>query len=98
MVDFEIKSMNVDTVGSIKLLDKFMKMLTQMLKSNRDFELVQTYLAVFLREHGPEIVKYQALRSHLREIQKLNEEGWKRLEGKLMYGLGVVSALRNFVK
>lgn len=98
MVDFEIKSMSVDTVGSIKLLDKFMKMLMEMLETNRYFELVQTYLAVFLREHGAEIVKYQSLRSNLRQIQELNAKGWTRLEDKLMYGLGVVSALRNFVK
>lgn len=98
MVDFEIKSMGVEVAGSIRLLDQFMKMLMDMLESNRNFELVQTYLAVFLREHGPEVVKHQVLRSHLSVIQSLNEQGWKRLEEKLMYGLGVVGALRNFVK
>lgn len=98
MVDFEIKSMGVDTVGSIRLLDMFMKMLMDMLETQRHFELVQTYLAVFLREHGMDVVKHQTLRSHLAVIQAMNEQGWKRLEEKLMYGLGVVGALRNFVK
>lgn len=98
MVDFEIKSMSVDTAGSIRLLDQFMKMLMDMLESNRNFEMVQTYLAVFLREHGTEIVKYRTLRNNLAVIQSLNAAGWTRLEDKLMYGLGVVGALRNFVK
>lgn len=98
MIDFEIKSMGVDVAGSIKLQNQFMKMLLEMLESNKNFELVQTYLAVFLREHGTELVKHKVLREHLKEIQERNEEGWKRLEGKLMYGLGVVGALRNYVK
>ena len=98
MVDFEIKSMGVDSVGSIKLLDHFMRLLMELLQTNRHFELVQTYLAVFLREHGPELCKDKTLRGHLEAIQSLNESGWQRLEGKLMYGLGVVGALRNFVK
>lgn len=97
-VDFEIKSMAVDAAGSIKLLDKFMKMLIQMLKSKKDFEIVQTYVAVFLREHGSELVKHKSLRLHLEQLEHQNSLGWQRLEQKLMYGIGVVSALRNYVK
>lgn len=98
MTDIEIKSIDVDSVGSIQLLDKFMKMLIVMLKMNTNFEVIQTYLAVFLKVHGMVITKHSVLRSHLAEIEALNEKGWQRLEQKLFYGLGVVGALRNFVK
>lgn len=98
MIDFEIKSLHPDGGGSILLMLQFMKMIEFMLNTNLNFELSQTYLGVFLKSHGKIIVEHKILKDYLNDLELAQEKGWKILEEKLLYGLGVVSNLRNFVK
>lgn len=97
MIDFEIKSLHPDGGGSVCLMLQFMKMIEYMLNTNLNFELAQTYLGVFLKAHGRTIVEYSTLKDYLKDIEVAQAKGWKVLEQKLLYGLGVVSNLRNFV-
>lgn len=96
MVNFEIKSLAPDAAGSIELMEQFLVMILDMLNSNVNFELAQTYLAVFLREHAETVTTAEALRAMLEPLEKAQERGWKKLEEKLLYGLGVVGMLRNY--
>lgn len=97
MVDFEIKSLQPDGgAGNVALMLQFMRMVTFMLDTNLNFELAQTYLGVFLKTHGRSVVDHQQLREYLGVVEAAQSRGWSALEEKLLYGLGVVSALRNF--
>ncbi|XP_059622050.1 WD repeat-containing protein 36 [Phlebotomus argentipes] len=96
MVDFEIKSLSPDAAGSIELMEQFLLMVLDMLQSNANFELAQTYLAVFLREHGDTVTRTDSLRALLDSLAEAQERGWRKLEQKLLYGLGVVGMLRNY--
>lgn len=97
MIDFEIKSLHPDGGGSVNLMLQFMQMIEYMLNTNLNFELAQTYLGVFLKAHGRTIAEHAQLKDHLKCIEMAQDKGWKVLEQKLLYGLGVVSNLRNFV-
>lgn len=97
MIDMDIKSLSVDNGGSVYVMQQFMKLLIRMFKTNLNFELTQSYLGVFLKSHAVEISKTKELRECLDEIERAQNEGWNNLEEKLFYGIGVVSALRNFV-
>lgn len=94
MVDFEIKSLHPDGGGNLAVMEQFLKMILFMFESNQNFELAQSYLAVFLKAHSRLLVDEPQLSSYLKSLQAAQGKGWKALEQKLMYGIGVASALR----
>jgi U3 small nucleolar RNA-associated protein 21 len=96
-IDFEIKSLAPIGGGSLEIMQQFMKLLIHMLQTNRHFELAQSYLGVFLQTHDRVIVESPELRDYLDEVEQAQLKGWKCLEDEFLYGIGVVSNLRNFV-
>lgn len=98
MIDFEVKSLHPIGGGTVKAMVEFLKTLQYMFESNQNFELAQSYLSVFLRSNGLSLVNIPEVISVLEELSEVQENTWKKLEEKLMYGMGVVAALRNFVQ
>ncbi|XP_065372448.1 WD repeat-containing protein 36 [Calliphora vicina] len=98
MIDFEVKSLHPIGGGTVKAMVEFLKTLKHMFESKQNFELAQSYLSVFLRSHGLNLVEMPEVMSSLQELSDIQENSWKQLEEKLMYGMGVVAALRNFVQ
>lgn len=96
MIDYEIKSLAPLGGGSINLMEKFLRMIIEMLNSNLNFELSQSYLALFLKSHEEIIAGSEILIDALEEIERVQNESWSRIEEKLFYGIGVVSNLRNY--
>uniref|UniRef100_A0A7G3B8J2 Putative wd repeat protein n=1 Tax=Lutzomyia longipalpis TaxID=7200 RepID=A0A7G3B8J2_LUTLO len=92
MVNFEIKSLSPDAAGSIELMHSFLAMLHEMLESNVNFELAQSFLAVFLREHADTVTQSEPLRTMLDSLMEAQERGWRKIEQKLLYGLGVFTS------
>lgn len=85
-VDIEIRSLQID--ADFTSFKKFLAAIRFGLNKNQDFELVQSYLTVFLRIHG-DIIKANAqiLSSHLKETKELIEDKWSRIETKVNYAL-----------
>ncbi|XP_068154216.1 WD repeat-containing protein 36 [Drosophila tropicalis] len=96
MVDFEIKSLHPEAGGTMLAMLQFLKMIEFMFTTNLNFELAQSYLSVYLRSHGLSLTHSTELVQALRSISLAQEEAWERVESKLVYGIGVVAALRNF--
>ena len=99
MVDYEIKNLTpIDGgTGSISIMLQFMQMIDFMFNKRIYFELAQSYLCVFLKFHGRTIADNQELLEDLPQIEAAQLRGWTAIEDKLLYGIGVVSSLRNFV-
>lgn len=97
MIDFEIKSMSPFNGGSISIMSQFIKVIIFMFETNVNFELAQSYLGVFLKTHSHEIAESATLRNYLGDLEAAQKKGWKILEENLLYGIGVVRTLRNFV-
>jgi U3 small nucleolar RNA-associated protein 21 len=101
--DLEIRSLDPRVRGGFSELSAFVDALTMRLKLRRDFELVNAWMAVFLKIHAdtvglcshrnePEyLVLQKALASWAHEQQ---QEG-KRLAGLVGYCRGVVGFLRS---
>ena len=51
-IDAELRQLGPDAGGSVELLTDFLAMLNHRLHSNRDFELIQAYLGLFLKVRG----------------------------------------------
>lgn len=98
MVDFEVKSLHPIGGGTVRVMVQFLRTLLFMFESNRNFELAQSYLSVFLRSHGLNLTEFPEVVNVLADVSKAQEESWHKVEEKLMYGMGVVAALRNFVQ
>lgn len=96
MIDYEIKSLTPLGGGSIALMEKFLRMIIHILSSNLNFELAQSYLALFLKCHEELIAENEILIETLEDIEKVQGESWSRIEEKLFYSIGVVSNLRNY--
>lgn len=96
MIDYEIKSISPLGGGSIHLMEKFLRMLIEMFNTNLNFELAQSYLALFLKTHEEIIAGSEVLMEALEEIERAQNDSWKKVEEKLFYGIGVVSNLRNY--
>ncbi|KAK9302990.1 hypothetical protein QLX08_005167 [Tetragonisca angustula] len=94
-IDFEIQSLSADEKTSNTLLLCFMKMIHYMMEKKMDFELIQTYLAVFLKWHGTTITENESLRDYLDILQEIQSKSWFLLRDILFYNLTVVQALKK---
>lgn len=95
-IDFEIKSLDSNASGNDTVMLQFMRMIHFMLKTNCNFELAQSYLGVFLKEHSRYIVSHPILSDYLKEIETVQNESWKKLENRLLYGIAVASESRLY--
>ncbi|XP_053692051.1 WD repeat-containing protein 36 [Sabethes cyaneus] len=98
MVDYEICNLcPLDAVdGNVSTMTLFMNMIMYVLDSNERFELGQSWLSLFLKHHGRTIVKHTVLMTTLTQLEQIQIKGWNVLEKNFLYGIGVVSSLRNF--
>lgn len=97
MIDFEIKSLHPIGGGNYEIMLQFLKMIVFMFNTNKNFELSESYLGLFLKTHGHTLAENNELIDYLKEVEKAQEKCWKILEEEFLYGIGVVSALRNYV-
>jgi U3 small nucleolar RNA-associated protein 21 len=94
-IDFEISSLAPEGGGSFDLMLLFMKLIESMLISNKDFELAQAYLGLFLKTHGDLIASERQLRDYIPKLQSCQITGWESLQGKLFYNLCVTQSLKG---
>lgn len=94
MIDFEIKSLAPEGGGSIEIMLQFLETIEFILKSNKDFELAESYLSVFLKSHGMLIAKEEVLKNYLTNIRSCHNVMWHRLQDKLLYSICVIQNLK----
>lgn len=101
--DLEIRSLAPRVVDGMSELSKFVDALTMRLKSRRDFELVNAWMAVFLRIHADMVgtcsqrdeLEYRMLREALVSWADEQQQEGKRLAGLVGYCRGIVGFLRT---
>lgn len=87
--DIEIRSLNAEE------LVPFVLALTYQLRSKRDYELVQAWMAVFLRTHGDAVPGNAGLRQSLTEWREWQGREGKRLSDLVGFCGGVVGFIRS---
>ena len=87
--DIEIRSLNPEE------LVPFVSALTYQLRSKRDYELVQAWMAVFLRIHGDAVPGNAGLRQALVEWREWQGQEGKRLGDLVGFCGGVVGFMRS---
>lgn len=94
-IEAEVSSMAPDVGGSDKVMNQFLLMLDVMLKSNRDFELAQSYLSIFLKTHTKVIAQDVDLRRTLATVEETATQAWSKLQSNLLFNICVVKALKD---
>ena len=101
--DVEIRSLNSPTTSlssfstdsQVNELVAFIKALTFRLGQKRDYELVQAWMAVFLRIHGESVPGDEELMNALKVWREEQEREGKRLGALVGYCNGVLGYLRS---
>ncbi|RMD40166.1 hypothetical protein DV735_g4954, partial [Chaetothyriales sp. CBS 134920] len=78
---------------SLSELPAFINILTSHLRMQRDYELVNTWMAVVLKVHSEYILEVDGVREAVEEWRRVNEEESRRLDAMVGYVSGVVDAL-----
>ena len=88
--DIEIRSMKAGDGETVT----FVNSLTWLMRGRRDFELVQAWMAIFLRMHGDAVVGDGCLRNAVEEWSVASEQEKKRVQRLAGYCSGLVGYLR----
>ncbi|XP_015915378.1 WD repeat-containing protein 36 [Parasteatoda tepidariorum] len=83
-IDVEIRCLSPENGGSIHLMESFLRMINAMIKTNFDFELTNSYSALFLQIHYEMVGKENSLREILKEISE-SSKVWESLQEKMNY-------------
>jgi len=89
-IDLEIRSLL-----SLEHLESFLRALIGRLRSNRDFEAIQAFIAVCLSVHGDIMVANKELQETLETLLVEQEQESKRLMELISYSLGTLSFVRK---
>ncbi|QRW15106.1 U3 small nucleolar RNA-associated protein 21 [Ceratobasidium sp. AG-Ba] len=91
-LDLEIRSLT-----SLEDLSLFIHALTQRLRSHRDFEAVQAYLAVFLRLHGDLLTENVELMEKVEVLVVVHKQETARITELVDAGLGKLGFVRGIL-
>ncbi|GBM89930.1 hypothetical protein AVEN_88654-1 [Araneus ventricosus] len=76
-------------------MEYFLKALSESLKTKRNFELIHSYLALFLQIHCETVAKSEKLVGILQEIKR--DRSWDSLREKINYCLCLGNYTRSAV-
>ncbi|XP_039750603.1 WD repeat-containing protein 36 [Pararge aegeria] len=94
-IEAEVTSMAPDVGGSIDVMKHYLRMIDVLLKSNKDFELAQSYLSLYLKVHTKTISENEDLRKTLESVEESASQAWSKLQSHLLYNICVVKALKD---
>ncbi|KAL2761170.1 hypothetical protein ACRALDRAFT_1059169 [Sodiomyces alcalophilus JCM 7366] len=97
VADLELRSLSIGDAGDNESngLLHFLRALTSRLQERRDYELLQTWMAVFLRLHSDVIMGSEGLLRALRKWKYFQERESERLDNLIGYCGGVIGFLRS---
>ncbi|BFY99565.1 hypothetical protein BsWGS_02605 [Bradybaena similaris] len=96
-IDKEIRTLCADEGGSDEVMLYFLEFVDSVLRSNKDFELAHSYLALFLKIYGEEIACKVQLLSALEKLADTQLQSWNRIQVMLQRTLGLVTYLKSAV-
>lgn len=82
-IDVEIRCLSPENGGSIHLMECFLKALVFNMKTNKNFEILHSYLALFLQVHKELIASEDSLIPFLEELNSM--KSWERLQEKMNF-------------
>lgn len=92
-LNYEVRSLSPEAGGTFELMVKFLELLKQISENNKDFELTQSYLGVFLKYNGRVLAQRPEALKSLEQISKNNP--WEKLQNDFLLCLSIVDYMKN---
>lgn len=92
-LNYEVRCLSPEAGGTPEIMLKFLELLKQVSENNKDFELSQSYLGVFLKYNGQALVQNQDAISSLEQISKHNP--WEQLQNDFLLCLSIAEYMKN---
>ena len=94
-IEIEIKNLSPEGGGSVQLMEKFLRFVAKGLESKFHFDLVQSYLALFLKLHGDSAIEHASIAAALKELQDVQEQSWTELKSDMKSGASLISFCKS---
>ncbi|XP_044756628.1 WD repeat-containing protein 36 [Coccinella septempunctata] len=94
-IDFEIKSLDGASGGSVDIMLQFLKFIDWMFCTKKNYEIASSYYAVFLKSHTELIANDDRLREYFHIVEKRQSEYWEKMEEYMMYTLSAIEFLKT---
>lgn len=94
-LDIEIRQLAGDLEGDVEVLGAFLRFALARLRAREDFELVQSYLQLFVTVHGPTLAAAADLAPAMSELLDEQRDAWCHLDGLLQHSLCILNFLRG---
>eukprot|EP00795_Rhopilema_esculentum_P000788 gene788-10517_t len=79
-IDVELRSVAPEVGGNVDMMEMMLDFFKYRMKDGRDYELVQSYIGLFLKLHGKQIASEPKLRQQAEDIVEINRNGWLRCQ------------------
>lgn len=96
-IDAELRSLAADICGSNELMIFFLEAIKQGMETNRDFELMHSYLGLFLKVYTDAILSDAKLVEKCAELKPLLNSSWNKLELDFNRSLCIINYLRSAI-
>ncbi|XP_064624692.1 WD repeat-containing protein 36-like [Lineus longissimus] len=95
MIDMEIRSLSPEGGGSVHLMSQFMKLIEYVLSTNKNFELAQAYVGLFLKVHTELIAAEPDLLEMARKLSGSQLSAWTNLQNTFNQTLCLINYLKS---
>jgi U3 small nucleolar RNA-associated protein 21 len=94
-IDMELRSLSEEMGGSLELMESFLLFVLYVLSTRKNFELANSYLALFLKLHGEIISNEDSLITVLEQIKEAQSLVWNNLKLSFDKNICIVSYLKS---
>lgn len=94
-IETELRGLSPEMGGDVSVMQSFLKMISSVLQSKKDFDLAQAWLALFLKLHLRLIAEHPDLMEEAESLSQQVKESWLSLQTLLHQNLCLLSYIKS---
>ncbi len=95
-IEYELRCLSPDQGGSLERMLTFIGVLNQGFEYKQNYDLISSYLALFIQLHGTNIIwKNEELIDRMRNIQLKQKETWMNIQRQLNTSIALVKYIKS---
>lgn len=94
-IETELRGLSPEMGGDVRVMQSFLKMISSVLQSKKDFDLAQAWLALFLKLHLRLIAEHPDLMEEAESLSQQVKESWLSLQTLLHQNLCLLSYIKS---
>lgn len=95
-IEYELRCLSPEQGGSLERMSTFIDILSQALEDKQNYDLVSSYLALFVQLHGTQFLwKNEDLIEKIRKIQLKQKETWLNIQRQLNTSIALVKYIKS---